>query len=157
MAINTKKVTGRRKLRFENLDALLADAEAMASGNARTIGNWSQGQIYKHVGGFMHDCIDGIDFTLPWYMRVVGRLARGWVLTHTPPAGFQLRGSAANALIPPPVDLEEGLGILRDGVRRLQTETQRHASPLIGRLTADQWNQVHCRHAELHFSFIVSG
>lgn len=43
MAINTARVTGRRQLRFESLDAVLADAEYLASVPTRQLGNWSLG------------------------------------------------------------------------------------------------------------------
>jgi hypothetical protein len=36
----------------------------------------------------------------------------------------------------------------------LKTEPRRKPSPLFGELTIDEWNQLHCRHAELHLSFI---
>ena len=33
----------------------------------------------------------------------------------------------------------------------------KHPSPLFGRLNHDQWTQLHCRHADLHFSFLQAG
>ncbi|MBX9787841.1 MAG: DUF1569 domain-containing protein [Pirellulales bacterium] len=34
-------------------------------------------------------------------------------------------------------------------------ETRRVPHPVIGRLSVDQWNRFHLRHAELHLSFFV--
>jgi hypothetical protein len=36
----------------------------------------------------------------------------------------------------------------------LKTEPQRHPSPFFGTLTNEEWDALHCRHAELHLSFI---
>ncbi len=47
--INTKKVEGRRAVRYESLSEFLQDAERLANCEVRTVGNWSQGQIYEHL------------------------------------------------------------------------------------------------------------
>lgn len=49
MLLDTKKVTGRRLVRIESFDELLADAERHAAVPTRTLSNWSVGQIYKHL------------------------------------------------------------------------------------------------------------
>ncbi len=47
--INTKQVTGRRVVRYESFDEILADAERLAVVPTRTLGNWSIGQIFSHL------------------------------------------------------------------------------------------------------------
>jgi hypothetical protein len=37
----------------------------------------------------------------------------------------------------------------------MKAEPQRFPSPFLGELTREQWDQLHCRHCELHLSFIL--
>ncbi len=152
--VDTKKVTGRRQLHFDTVEEILTDAEQMAAANPTTLGNWSQGQIYRHQGETMNQSIDGLDISPPWYIKIVGRLIKRRFLTKPMPAGFKLPKSTK--LLPPEIGLEDGLQYLRDAVARLQNETKRADSPLLGKMTNDDWIQLHCRHAEHHSSYIVS-
>jgi len=40
MAVDTSKVTGRRKVRYETFEDLIADARQLASGEVTSLGNW---------------------------------------------------------------------------------------------------------------------
>ena len=68
-SINTKRVTGRRTLRYESFAEILADAESMAVVPTRTLGNWSVGQIYKHLAKAADVLIDGPPFAAPLPIR----------------------------------------------------------------------------------------
>ena len=49
--IDTGKVAGRRELHFNSLEDILADVDRLASSREiKTLGNWSAGQIFEHVG-----------------------------------------------------------------------------------------------------------
>ncbi len=152
--IDTRKVEGRRKLHFNNVEEILADAENMAASNSKTIGNWTQGQIYRHVGETMNQCIDGIDFNPAWPIKVFGRLFKRRILTKPMMPGFQLPKSTK--LLPPEISDEDGLQYLRDAAARLQSESKRSDSPFLGKMTKEEWNLLHCRHCEHHLSYIVN-
>ena len=47
----------------------------------------------------MHGCIDGFDAKAPWYIRLVMRPMRGWVLSRPMSPGFQLPPDAAAVLM----------------------------------------------------------
>jgi hypothetical protein len=49
MPVNTAKVDGRRKLDYASLEEVLADADRLSSGPVKVLGNWSAGQIFKHL------------------------------------------------------------------------------------------------------------
>ena len=73
MPVNTKKVQDRRKVRYESLDELLADAQRFSGDNVRKLGNWSQGQIYEHIARSLDSSIGPT--RAPWCkMRSPGRL-----------------------------------------------------------------------------------
>ena len=71
MTVETKKVRGRRKVRYESLDEFLTDAERHAQGDVRAIGNWSAGQIYEHLARAFDGSIDGVGFMMPAPVRWV--------------------------------------------------------------------------------------
>jgi hypothetical protein len=155
MSVATNKVQDRRELHFNSVEEILADVERLAQGKIRPLGNWSAGQILKHLAVVMDGSIDGPGFRLPWYMRLLGRMLRNSVLNRPMSAGFQLPSYAAKVLVPPPINFEEGLAAFRHAVHRQQTETGRQPSVFLGPLTAEEWTRLHCRHAELHLSFLT--
>lgn len=156
MAVNTKDVSDRREVRYENFQHLLADAETLAQGEVLTLGNWTLGQIYLHLALSIHGSIDGIAGQASWSTRMYTRLFYSRQLLAGPmPAGLRLPMEAAHQLSPRPVTIEKGLRELRKAVERIQFETDRAAHPVLGELSLDQWDNFHLRHAELHMSFAV--
>jgi hypothetical protein len=155
MAIDTGKVQNRRQLHFDTLDDILGDVERLNQGKVKALGNWSGGQVLWHLATVMNGSIDGISMTVPWFMRLLGRMLKRRVLTKGMPPGYHLKGRAASALVPPPTSWEDGLQMVRRAIQRQQTETQRGPSPFLGPMTREDWDRLHCRHAELHLSFLV--
>jgi hypothetical protein len=155
--IDTGKVIGRRELHFNSLQDIAADVDKLAEAkDIRTLGNWTAGQIFQHLATTMNGSIDGMAFRAPWYIRfIVQTFFKRRFLTKPMSPGFQLPEQAANVLLPPPTGLEEGLANCRKALQRLQADSQRAPSPVLGVLTREEWEQLHCRHAELHLSFLV--
>ena len=155
MPVETAKVVGRRQVRFVNLGEVAADVEHLAAGKIRTLGNWSPGQILWHLATVMNSSIDGTTLRAPWYMRLFAPLMKRRMLTKGMPAGFKLSPEFAAVFEPPTTSLEQGLETFRTAVRRQQTESHRTPSPFLGEMTREEWEQLHCRHAELHLSFLL--
>jgi Protein of unknown function (DUF1569) len=155
MAVDTRKVANRRQLHFDTPADILADVERLNQGPVKALGNWSGGQILKHLALVMNGSIDGIPTRPPWAMRLLGRLLKKRALRKGMPPGYQHKGEAARAIVPPPTSWEEGLTLFRQAIHRLQTETKREPSPFLGPMTREEWDQLHCRHAELHLSFLL--
>ena len=156
--IDTTKVTTRRQLHFNSLDDILADLGLVEQWrDVRALGNWSPGQILQHLAIVMNKSIDGFgNLRPPLWVRVIVRLFfRRRFLTKPMAPGFKLPPEAVEELVPGPIRLQEGLDNLRQAIRRLQTETTRVPNVVLGPLTIDEWNQLHCRHSELHLSFLV--
>ena len=153
--VETKKVTGRRTLHFATLADCLADAEMLARSRVRCLGNWSAGQIFQHVATGMNSSIDGARFKPSLLFRLILPLFKKRILTKGMTPGFKLPPAAARVLVPGDTDTEAGLAAIRSAIARLQTEENRAPSPFLGKLTREESDQLHLRHAELHFSFIV--
>ena len=152
MTINTKKVVGRRSVRYESLDDLLADAQRLASGNVRTLGNWSQGQICDHLATSLDSSIDGFDMSFPaplrWMMSI---FMKKKFLTKELPPGFK----TPEKYLPAEISTADGLAALAKAIVRQQSDPNRVPHPGFGKLSRDEWNQFHLRHAEMHMSFLV--
>src|SRR5450631_1684823 len=100
MPVDTAKVGGRRTLHFNTLDDILADIERLAQGKVRALGNWSPGQILKHLTVPMVWCLDGAPIKAAWYIRIGGRLMRNRFLRNPMGAGFKLSADFAKELVP---------------------------------------------------------
>jgi hypothetical protein len=155
MTVNTAKVANRRTLHFDSVQDILDEVERLDPATTKALGNWSGGQILTHLATVMEGSIDGSPLRVSWPLRVLGRMMKKRVLTKGMPPGFQLKGQSALLLIPPATSWEEGLARFRKVVRRLQTETRRADSPFLGSMTQEDWTRLHCRHAELHLSFLA--
>jgi hypothetical protein len=155
MAIETKTVTGRRTLHFETLDDILAEVDRLDRGPVKSLGNWTPGENLSHIAQTMTCSIDGFHFKMPWMLRLFCKVMRGRLLSMQMPAGFKLSKKGAADLDPPPTEWGDGVRLLRTAVERLKREEQRAPSPAFGVMTREQWDRLHCRHAELHLSFVV--
>lgn len=154
--VNTRQVTDRRTLHFASLEGILRDVEALgAKGPPRATGNWTPGQVLQHVAKGIGYATDG--FPGPkaaWPVRVMGRLIRKRTLTKPTQPGFTLPRSFRFLLPDEPVAWEDGVKALRGVIARAASRRMTHPSPVFGALSHEQWVQFHCRHAELHLSFL---
>ena len=157
MVVATGSVTGRRQLHFDSLDDILADVERLNQGQVKTLGNWSPGQVLRHLTIVMTGSMDGFRNRPPWFIRLLGKVMKRRMLTKPMSAGFQLPERALEELGPPPTEWAEGVTMFREAVRRLKTDDKRVPSPFLGAMTREEWDQLHCRHAELHLSFLAPG
>jgi len=155
MSIDTARVQNRRQPHFDKLEDILADVEQLNRGNIKSLGNWSSGQILHHVSTVMNQSIDGSPIQFSLILRIFGKIMKARVLNKGMPPGFQLKGRAAEILVPRATTWESGLAEIRHAIHRLQSEPNRAPSPFLGAMTREEWDKLHCRHCELHLSFLV--
>ena len=145
----------RRKLQFNNLDEVLAEARALADGDIKANGNWTPGQVIGHVARAVHGSIDGIAFKAPLPARIIGRVIRNIPLNKGLPAGVKLPASARAKAVPEPdLPVSDAVEQLAKAIERTRHETMSGIHPVFGRLSHEQWAKFHCRHAEHHFSYL---
>ena len=158
MSVNLKTVTGRRTLSFQCYNDIRLDVmQLMRGGGIRSLGNWSAGQNFEHLAKSMNASIDGIDFRLPAWMRMIAKVFKGWFLSHPFRPGFQLPKQMEPGFGPrDDVSTEVGYRELLESLDRIERETKRAPSPAFGEMPESDWIKLHCRHAELHLSFLVN-
>jgi hypothetical protein len=146
----------RRPLHFQSLDDLLNDAQALKASGATANGGWSTGQILSHVAAVIEASVEGFTFTVPLPLRILGRLIRGRSLKKGFPSGIKIPNEASAAFVPPSdVTFEQAVDQLTSVIQKAKQRRMTQVSPIFGKLNHDQWVQLHCRHAELHFSFLA--
>lgn len=157
VSVNTKTVDGRRKLHFETLDEMLADAEQLATGEVRMLGNWSLAQVFKHLAEALNSTIDGSSFRPSFFVKVMAKLfmRKKFIYGEIPP-GFSIPEAAQAQFLPrDDTETQAALDELRSAVQRLKSTDERAAHPFFGELPREESDQFQLRHAELHLSFAV--
>jgi hypothetical protein len=154
--IAPKSVVGRRQLRYATLADMLADAERLVeSPSTRLLGNWPLDKLLTHLATGVNASIDGIPARAPWFLRLAGVFLKRRFLTKQLSAGFKLPKTVEADFFPPADSPAAALAMLRGAVDRLRTERMTARHPVLGKLTHDEWSQLHLRHAELHLSFAL--
>lgn len=143
----------RRELRFQTLADILTDVESLASVPVTSLGEWTAAQNIDHVRRLIRVSHAGADFTMPWYFRLLGRLMKSRVLG----SPFKPGMKTAPAFQPPAgITMDEAIAAFRAEVELASRPgAMSRPSPFLGKMTHDDWEQLHCRHAEHHFGFII--
>jgi hypothetical protein len=148
--------SGRRRLRFNSHEEVLADIRALAAGPTRHLGRWTLPVICQHLAVTVNKCLDGdVAIPVPLHTRIVARIFRNRVLHHRLPGGFKLPKDAEAALFYEPASVAAAIEDLEKAIARLSTTAKRYPHPAFGHMNAAQWDLFHMRHAELHLGFIV--
>lgn len=149
--------TERRQLHFNNLDEVVAEAERLAAGKVRTTGHHSFGQILEHLAR-SHDMTTGKLQVPPppWYMRLMIPLMKPMLLNDKPlKPGFKLPPKSESVFWPnQEFDVATALAHLQDSVEYYKTHGPMPKHPMFGSITRQQNDQLNCRHAALHLSFV---
>jgi hypothetical protein len=155
-AIETRRVRNRRNVRFSNFDEFLAEADRLASGPVRPLGNWTLAQIFDHLARSMTVSVDGTNEQFPLPLRIALRLLRKRIIGSPMKPGYRVPENVAVLLRPEPhVGLRESLWKLRSAAIRFQDASAFPSHPAFGVLTRDEYRALALRHAELHLSFVV--
>jgi hypothetical protein len=145
----------RRTLRFHNYDDVLADAALLLASGYDRAGRWGLGQACHHLASIMAMSLDGFPSRFPWPVRLGVRwVVLGRVLRHQV---FRRRFPAPSYSLPPDA-AEDRAGVDRLGaaIGRLKGHAgPMEPSPIFGRLSPEQWHEVHLWHCEHHFSFLI--
>jgi hypothetical protein len=144
----------RRKLDFRTFDELLAELSALESRGYDRAGKWSLGQAAEHLDKMVVASLDGFGMKPPLLFRLMAPLAKKYIFTK--------RKMPSGVPVPSPfkpadaVSDDAGLAAYRRSLRRYQNHAgPLQASPVLGVLTRDEWDQLHLIHAAHHLSFLT--
>jgi len=153
--INTK-TADRRKLRFNSLDDVRREINSLcANADMRTTGNWTLAQAIDHLCTVMEGSLDGIPAQAPWFIRMMSPLFRKKALHTGIDPGIPLTGKMRTILPPDDVTLDAARQRMNCIFARFDAgEKMTQRSPVFGKMTNQDWTNLHCRHAELHLSFM---
>ena len=93
--IDTTQVRGRRTLRFETLDSMLADARRCAgAGRVDCLGNWTIGQALNQLAAWIDYPLLGYppELVIPESMKAGADAAKGRIMHETMRPGERLPG-----------------------------------------------------------------
>lgn len=145
----------RRELTFSSYEEVVAEIERLEQTGYEKAGQWSLGQICRHLSYYMRGSLEGFDFKLPWLVRkLVGRP----VLRRLLKKGEIEPGNRTIPASVPPVDTDEARAIAeaKELLGRLDGFAGPfHLSPLFDHLTAVQWEALHLMHAAVHLGFLI--
>ena len=149
--------TERRELTFRSLDEVVAEAERLAAGEVRTTGAHSFGQILNHLA-LSQDVSTGrvVGPPPPWFMRLMLPLMKRMVINSKPlKPGVKLPSKGEAFFWPDKeFDVPSALQYLRESTEYYQRNGPLDKHPFFGKLTREENDQLSCRHAALHLSFV---
>ena len=145
----------RRKLDLRDFDAVAAEVDRLLAHGYDRAGNWSLAQACDHLSTFMRMSLEGFPLRVPWIISgflgplVVKRLT---LWTRSIPAGYKTPQP-----LEPTSAADDAAAVLtfKDVLQRVWAAAQLHPSPLFGRMTPEQWREIHLIHASHHLSFLV--
>ena len=145
----------RRQLVFRTFEDMLSEVDALRTREHTRAGNWDLAQICTHLGGALDASRSGFDFRAPWLLRkIIARAAfRRMLRTGRLPSGVKIPQRHH-----PPAGLSSDTAVaeLRSAAQRFE----QHEGPLaphwfFGRLTRDEWRQLHLIHGARHLGHLV--
>ena len=150
------KPTRARELHFETLDDILAEAKRIAAQpDCASRGTWTPAQNIWHVGRFIKAGVEGYPAKVPFFLKIVGPLFKKTFTTKGFSPGIKLPAQAADHMVAP-VDttIEQAMDMFETSVQGAKDKGFLPKNPMMGKMTPQQWIDLHCRHAEMHFGLI---
>ena len=145
----------RRTLRFESLDDILHEIERIGAGSPTATGAWTPSQNIDHVRRLIRFSREGGSIKVPLLFRLLGPMMKSKFLAATFNPGMKTADP-----FQPPRDIT-----LADAVEAFRVEVglasrpgaMSQRSPVLGKMTHEQWGTLHCRNAELHLGYVFPG
>ena len=158
MMIDTSKVPNRRVLHFNSIDNALAEIDRLAAaeraGTLKCVGNWSCGQVFNHLGTWAEFAFKPNPLKPPLPIRLILRMMKKRFITGPMKVGARIPGVKDGTLGAETCSFEDGYSRVHSAFTRLKSEAPTQPNVIFGKLSHEEWIQMHLRHAELHLSFL---
>lgn len=147
----------RRELKFQSLDEVLQEVETLAAGKVRTTGNHSFGQILNHLA-LSQDVSAGRvqPPPPPFFMKLMMPLMKRMIINSKPlKPGVKLPAKGEAFFWPnKEFDVPASLEYFKDSVDYYKSNGPLDVHPFFGKITSAECDELNCRHAALHLSFV---
>ncbi|TWU44744.1 hypothetical protein Poly51_57930 [Rubripirellula tenax] len=145
-----------RELHFDDLNAAVQEARSLLQSGYNQNGNWSLGQICRHLTLVQDPSVDGYPKWMSFFAflrPVMRRTLLPKVLSVDSP-----RGIRTASMFVPPADLDDAgeVEAFAASVDRFYAHVGDYAPhPAFGRLPRERIEQIHSAHAAHHLRFLV--
>ena len=148
----------RRELAFKNLDEIVADIEQLASGDVRTTGNHSFGQILNHLT-LSQDVSSGRVTNAPpppFFMKLMMPLMKKMIINSKPlKPGVKLPAKGESFFWPDQeFETASAVQAFKESTDHYKANGPLPVHPFFGKLSKSDADELNCRHAALHLSFV---
>lgn len=147
----------RRELKFQSLDEVIAEAEQLSEGKTRVSGNHTFGQILNHLA-LSQDVSTGRVTAPPppFFMKLIMPLMRRMVINSKPlKPGIKLPAKGETFFWPDKeISVAEGIAYLKESTEHYKSGGPLSQHPFFGKLSQAEADELNCRHAALHLSFV---
>jgi Protein of unknown function (DUF1569) len=160
MSVDTAKSTEYRKLRFESIDDLLKELDAIDAaayaGRLQTTGNWTAGQILSHLAAWIEYGYIGFPIAAPpWIFRMILKMLSKRYLKSGFPRGVRIPGTTNGTTGQDDAPYDEASQRYRTAFLRLKNGEQcKFDSPAFGAMSHEDRIRLNLRHAELHLGYL---
>ena len=150
----------RRKLRFETIESVLADVDAVVAaahaGQLQVLGNWTPGQVLAHLAAWIEYGYEGYPLKAPpWILRVLLRFMLPGMLKKGMRPGVKIPGVSGGTVGQDDQPIDQAAARLKQAFGRLKNgEKCSYNSPAFGAMSHEDRIRLNLRHAELHLSFL---
>lgn len=155
MSAPSSESTGRA-VDFRTSTDLFTDLDGLASAGYRSSGRWDLAQTCRHLSFFVRGSLEGFEgLKVPAPIRWI---ARAFILPRVRKDRGMRKGTPTlpQSVYPPGGDAGEAIEELRSLFKRLEEGNgELHPSPIFGRLSRDEWRELHLIHAAHHLRFLV--
>jgi hypothetical protein len=144
----------RRDLTFRTFDDALAEVDRLLARPYERRGNWDLAQACDHLADAFDGSLRGFSFAAPWFIRALfGKLGLWYVLRY--------RSIPIRPRMPKDQEPVAGknpqacVARLRESIRSFEASQAAPAMhPFFGRISHEQWRQVHLFHTAHHLAFL---
>ena len=146
----------RRELEFATLSEAAAEVERLSNVQTTTTGNFSHGQIVRHLAITLDIVCGHIPPPkIPFVIRMVGPLIKGFILKRPLKPGNKLPSGAQNVFWPAgEISVADANEQFRNSLQRYEATSQLPPHLIFGKLTKEEQDLLQRGHIAMHLSFV---
>jgi Protein of unknown function (DUF1569) len=140
----------RRQLDFHDFNSIGTEIDRLEKNGYNQVGQWNLSRTCDHLAKTMRMSLEGFPHRAPWYVRLVAPMVKGrFFRKRRMPEGFPAPSGLE------PSDDKAAVQLCKDFLTRVCDAKEFHLHPVFGKLSPEEWRQVHLIHSSHHLSFLI--